>query len=120
MRRKAGSLVPLEISILDTGIELAVRGAPYFHGFLIAKEIKESEDARLLTAHGTLYKALDRMQKAGLLESEWEDPLAAAADGRPRRRLYRVTVAGEAALAKARAPEPVGATLKPEIGAAGT
>jgi len=120
MRRKAGSLVPLEISILDTGIELAVRGAPYFHGFLIAKEIKESEDARLLTAHGTLYKALDRMQKAGLLESEWEDPLAAAADGRPRRRLYRVTVAGEAALAKARAPDRVGATLKPEIGAAGT
>jgi len=118
MRHKAGSLVPLEISILDTGIELAVRGAPYFHGFLIAKEIKESEDARLLTAHGTLYKALDRMQKAGLLESEWEDPLAAAADGRPRRRLYRVTVAGATALAKARAPERVGATLKPETGSA--
>jgi len=114
MRRKAGSLVPLELSILEAGIELVVRGAPYFHGFLIAKEIKEREDARLLTAHGTLYKALDRMQKAGLLESEWEDPAKAAADGRPRRRLYRVTAAGEAALAKARAPELVGATLKTE------
>ena len=102
MRRKAGSLVPLELSILEAGIELAVRGAPYFHGFLIAKEIKEREDARLLTAHGTLYKALDRMQKAGLLESEWEDPVAAAAAGRPRRRLYRVTVAGQTALANAR------------------
>ncbi|MDO8616925.1 MAG: helix-turn-helix transcriptional regulator [Dehalococcoidia bacterium] len=116
MRRKAGSLVPLELSILEAGIELVVRGAPYFHGFLIAKEIKEREDARLLTAHGTLYKALDRMQKAGLLESEWENPIAAAADGRPRRRLYRVTAAGEAALATARAPERVGATLKPEAG----
>ena len=114
MRRKAGSLVPLELSILEAGIELVVRGAPYFHGFLIAKEIKEREDARLLTAHGTLYKALDRMQKAGLIESEWEDPATAAAEGRPRRRLYRVTATGEAALAKARAPQPVGATLKTE------
>jgi DNA-binding PadR family transcriptional regulator len=104
MRRKAGSLVPLELSILEAGIELAVRGAPYFHGFLIAKEIKEREDARLLTAHGTLYKALDRMHKAGLLASDWEDPVRAAGEGRPRRRLYRVTTAGEAALANARAP----------------
>jgi DNA-binding PadR family transcriptional regulator len=114
MRRKAGSLVPLELSILEAGIELAVRGAPYFHGFLIAREIKEREDARLLTAHGTLYKALDRMQRAGLLESEWEDPVLAAAEGRPRRRLYRVTIAGETTLATARAPERSGATLKPE------
>lgn len=114
MRRKAGALVPLELSILDAGIELAVRGAPYFHGFLIAREIKEREDARLLTAHGTLYKALDRMQKAGLLESEWEDPSVGAAEGRPRRRLYRVTMAGETALANARAPEARGATPSPK------
>jgi DNA-binding PadR family transcriptional regulator len=112
MRRKPGTLIPLEISILETGIELAVRGAPYFHGFLIAREIKEREDARLLTAHGTLYKALDRMQKAGLLESEWEDPVIAAGEGRPRRRLYRVTAAGEAALANARAPVRTGASQR--------
>ena len=118
MRRKAGALVPLEMSILDAGIELAVRGAPYFHGFLIAKEIKEREDARLLTAHGTLYKALDRMQKAGLLESEWEDPSIGAAEGRPRRRLYRVTMAGEAALANARAPERSGVASAREAGPA--
>jgi DNA-binding PadR family transcriptional regulator len=80
------------------------------HGFLIARDVKERQAARLLTAHGTLYKALDRMQKAGLLESEWEDPLLAAAEGRPRRRLYRVTAAGEAALVRARAPERRGAT----------
>lgn len=117
MRRKAGSLVPLELSILEAGIELAVRGAPYFHGFLIAKEIKEREDARLLTAHGTLYKALDRMQKAGALESEWEDPVAAAQEGRPRRRLYRVTAAGEAALVQARAGPDV-AAVEPRKGLA--
>ena len=117
MRRKVGALIPLEVSILDAGIELGVRGAPYFHGFLIAKEIKEREDARLLTAHGTLYKALDRMQKAGLLESKWEDPIVAAQYSHPRRRLYWVTAAGEAALAKARAPVRRGATRRrPETG----
>jgi DNA-binding PadR family transcriptional regulator len=105
MRRKPGTLIPLELSILEAGIEMAVRGQPYFHGFLIAKRIKEREDARLLTAHGTLYRALDRMQKAGLLESQWEDPAMAAHKGRPRRRLYKVTTAGEAALASAQVAE---------------
>ena len=33
-------------------------------------------------------------QRAGLLESRWEDPDIAAADGRPRRRLYHVTGLG--------------------------
>ncbi len=99
MRRKAGALLPIELSILETGIELRVRGLAQFYGFLIAKEIKERQDARLLTAHGTLYKALDRMEKAGLLLSRWEDPLIAAEASRPRRRLYKLTSAGELALA---------------------
>lgn len=97
-RRKAGTLLPIELSILAAAIELRVRGARLFHGFQIAKEIKERDDARLLTSHGTLYKALDRMRRLGYLESEWEDPLLAAQEGRPRRRFYSVTAAGEAAL----------------------
>jgi DNA-binding PadR family transcriptional regulator len=36
-----------------------------------------------------------------MLESEWEDPQIALAEGRPRRRLYRITAAGQAALAEA-------------------
>jgi len=101
MRRKPGSLVPIEIAVLDAAIDLRCRGAPAFYGFLIAREIKERAQARLLTAHGTLYKALDRMERAGLLESFWEDPNSAAAEGRPRRRFYRITMVGEAALAQA-------------------
>ena len=100
MRRKADSLLPIELSILETGLDLKARGAPVFHGFMIAKEIKDRAGARMLTAHGTLYKALARMEKTGLLESTWEDPVAAANDGRPRRRSYNVTPAGELALAK--------------------
>ncbi len=101
MRRKPGTLLPLELSILDTALELAQLGSREFHGYLIASAIKQRDDHRTLTAHGTLYKALDRMRKAGLLESRWEDPEIAAAEERPRRRLYHVTAAGETALADA-------------------
>ena len=98
MKAKTGPLRSIELPILETAIELRVRGARYFHGFMMAREIKERQDARLLTAHGTLYKALDRLRRLGFLESEWEDPLLAAQEGRPRRRFYSLTAAGEAAL----------------------
>jgi DNA-binding PadR family transcriptional regulator len=116
-RRKAGTLLPIELSILNAALELRVRGSRFFHGFMIAAEIKERENARLLTAHGTLYKALDRMEKSGLLTSEWEDPAVAARESRPRRRFYSVTAAGEAALARARAGPNV-ALLEPGKGLA--
>ena len=99
MRRKAGALVPVEVDILSAGIQLRRRGQPRFHGFQLAKDIADGTGARKLTAHGTLYKALGRLEDAGLLASTWEDPQAAAAEGRPRRRFYEVTGAGERALA---------------------
>jgi DNA-binding PadR family transcriptional regulator len=105
MRRKAGALVPLEVSILETALELRSRGTAEAHGFLLAKELRDGSHARRLTAYGTLYKALDRLERAGYLASRWEDPQLAADDGRPRRRFYRVTLTGEAALAEARSAE---------------
>jgi DNA-binding PadR family transcriptional regulator len=117
MRRKAGKLIPIEISILEAGIDLQSRGVPEFHGFFIAKEIAQREDRRRLTAYGTLYKALDRMEKAGQLVNRWEDPMIAAEEGRPRRRLYQVTVIGERALADARAIKPAPG-MKAEAGLA--
>jgi DNA-binding PadR family transcriptional regulator len=104
MRRKPGTLVPIEVSILTAGVALALGGSPEFHGYAVARELKELEEARRLTAHGTLYRALERLEKAGLLLSRLEDPEAAAAEQRPRRRLYHVTSAGEAALAAV--PQP--------------
>jgi len=52
------------------------------------------------TAHGTLYKALSRMTEAGYLTAEWEDPALAETERRPRRRLYRISADGRAALSK--------------------
>ena len=100
-RRRPGTLLPLEQSILVAGITAGRGGKPEFHGFALASAIQEQEAARRLTAHGTLYRALARMEQAGLLSSRWEDADLAVAEGRPRRRLYRVTGLGEAALADA-------------------
>ncbi|MFP5353500.1 MAG: PadR family transcriptional regulator, partial [Actinomycetota bacterium] len=83
--------------------------------FAIAKHIQEMEGARRLTAHGTLYKALDRMEKAGLLQSRWEDPSAAAEEKRPRRRFYEVTAAGARARAAARSSVGSRATPRPGL-----
>ncbi|MGH9032903.1 MAG: PadR family transcriptional regulator [Acidimicrobiia bacterium] len=105
MRRKPGTLLPLEISILTAGVDAMQVGEPEFHGFSIAKAIQERDAARRLTAHGTLYKALGRLERAGLLESRWEEPELAEAEGRPRRRLYRITGTGAAAVTRALATD---------------
>ena len=70
--------------------------------------IQDLTGARLLTAHGTLYRALHRLEQAGFLESFWEDPRLALEQGRPNRRFYRVTAAGEQALAQAKSERKVG------------
>ena len=101
-RRKAGTLLPLELSILGCGLDLQRAGAP-FHGFALAAAMSGDASARPLTAHGTLYKALGRLAETGLLAAAWEDPTIAQGEGRPRRRLYTVTADGALALAAARA-----------------
>lgn len=103
VRRKPGTLLPLELALLEAGLELARRGENEFHGFAIAKRIQEIDSAKRLTAHGTLYKALAQMEKSGLLRSRWEDPSAAADERRPRRRLYEVTAEGARAVARSHA-----------------
>jgi DNA-binding PadR family transcriptional regulator len=103
-RRKPGALLPLELEILATALSLMRTGQPVFHGFALAQDMRERAGSRSLTGHGTLYKALGRLERRGLLSSSWED--ASAAEGRPRRRLYRLTDQGAAAAAGAHG-EPV-------------
>jgi PadR family transcriptional regulator, regulatory protein PadR len=101
VRRKTGSLVPLELAICTAAVALRERGVDQFHGYLIAKEIKDASDTRLLTAYGTLYRALGRLEQMGLMTSAWEDPQIPADENRPRRRLYEITPGGQAAVAHA-------------------
>src|ERR671915_335945 len=97
-RRKPGTLMPLEAEILEVALSILRSGHATFHGFGLAQTMREHSGSRSLTAHGTLYKALGRLEEFGLLASRWEDA-AEAAEGRPRRRLYELTTEG------ARVPE---------------
>jgi PadR family transcriptional regulator, regulatory protein PadR len=47
---------------------------------------------------GTVYPALRRFEKMGLVGSTWEDDERARRSGRPRRRNYQLTRAGREAL----------------------
>jgi DNA-binding PadR family transcriptional regulator len=91
-RRKPETLLPLETEILEVALSMLRLGQATFHGFGLAQAMREQSGARALTGHGTLYKALSRLEEFGLLSSRWED--AAAAEGRPRRRLYELTRQG--------------------------
>jgi PadR family transcriptional regulator PadR len=103
-RRKPGTLLPLEHEILEVALAMRRAGHGAFHGFGLAQTMREQGGSRSLTAHGTLYKALSRLEEFGLLTSRWED--ARTAEGRPRRRLYELTgqgarIAEEAAVVRA-------------------
>lgn len=103
MRRKPDQLLPLELEILEAALVLERRGVTQFHGYSLAKLLQERGDRRLLTAHGTLYRALHRLESAGLIEASWEDHHVAERESRPRRRMYRLLGAAEPAVRQARA-----------------
>jgi PadR family transcriptional regulator PadR len=81
-------------------------GRPTVHGFGLAQALREQQGSRSLTAHGTLYKALGRLEELGLFTSGWED--AATIEGRPRRRLYELTGRGIQVADRARADRAAG------------
>src|ERR1700680_4297305 len=97
VRRKPGQLVPLETAICVCAADLHRRGTIEFHGYEMAKRLGDENSRRLLTAYGTLYRALGRLEAMGLLPSRWEEPQTPARESRPARRLYRLTAAGGAA-----------------------
>jgi DNA-binding PadR family transcriptional regulator len=84
--------MPIRITHV-TALVLAALAAGHRYGFDVM-------DATGL-ASGTVYPALRRLERAGLLRSRWEAASTALDDGRPRRRLYQLTAAGEAALQSA-------------------
>ena len=102
MRRKPGQLLPLEAAICVCTASLRQRGTVEFHGYDIARRLADEDNHRFLTAYGTLYRALGRLEAMGLLESRWEDPAIPARENRPGRRIYGLTAAGETAARAAR------------------
>jgi PadR family transcriptional regulator, regulatory protein PadR len=63
------------------------------HGYEIITRLRDRSEGAFELPEGTVYPALHRLEEAGLLSSGWE-----VVSGR-RRRIYRLTAAGERALA---------------------
>jgi DNA-binding PadR family transcriptional regulator len=67
---------------------LAVLAAGPRHGYAIIQELKLRSAGALDLPEGTVYPALHRLERGGLLTSDWSE------SGR-RRRVYRLTRSGE-------------------------
>ena len=76
---------------LDLLLLAALRGGPA-HGYAIIEELKRSSSGTFELPEGTIYPALHRLEKQGLIKSEWSE-----VTGR-RRRVYRLSRQGERAL----------------------
>jgi PadR family transcriptional regulator, regulatory protein PadR len=62
------------------------------HGYVLIERLRERSGGEFEFAEGTIYPALHKLERAGLLGSRWAD-----AGGR-RRRVYSLTRRGRAAL----------------------
>src|SRR5205823_13872630 len=79
----------LEMLVLQT----LVFGSRHGHG--IATTIQRTSDELLLVDHGSLYPALQRLERAGLITSEW-----GTSDNNRRARYYKLTRTGRRKLAE--------------------
>lgn len=78
---------------LDVLLLAALRDGPA-HGYAVIVAVRSRSRGIFDLAEGTVYPALHRLERAGLLESWWTDY-----EGR-RRRVYRLTTTGVSALVK--------------------
>ncbi|AXB47116.1 helix-turn-helix transcriptional regulator [Amycolatopsis albispora] len=76
---------------------LAVLDGRKLHGYAIIEALQARSGGALDLPTGTVYPALRRLERAGFLASEWD-----VVSGR-KRRTYRLTRAGQKALAAERA-----------------
>jgi PadR family transcriptional regulator PadR len=78
------------------GILLAVLEPGPRHGYAIMEALRLRSDGQVDLPTGTLYPALHRLERAGLIEANWSQ-----AGGR-KRRVYQLTPAGHRALSTER------------------
>jgi PadR family transcriptional regulator PadR len=78
---------------LDLLLLVALRRAGAVHAYALIAALREQSDGAFDLAEGTVYPALHRLERDGLVHSEW------SADQPRRRRVYRLTDAGAAAIA---------------------
>jgi PadR family transcriptional regulator, regulatory protein PadR len=80
---------------VDLLILATLRSGP-LHGYGIVEKLRDESEGAFELAEGTVYPALYRLERGGLLSSRWT-----RAEGR-RRRVYRLTRRGRAELDRER------------------
>ena len=78
------------------GMLLAILADGPVHGYAVAQALRDRSDAVFDLPEGTIYPALHRLERAGLLQSKWS-----TTSGR-KRRIYQLTARGRRAVAGAR------------------
>ena len=78
------------------GLLLAVLADAPGHGYELSQRLTRRSGGELGVNEGSLYPALHRLERAGLVDSAWS-----AEDGR-RRRVYRLTPSGRRAVRDSR------------------
>lgn len=81
----AASTKPIILGILKGGRS---------YGYLIIKKIRELSGGKMLYSDGMLYPVLHRLEKEGLITSDWT-----MEEGAKPRKYYEITEAGKKALA---------------------
>ena len=75
------------------GLLLATLEAGPLHGYAVMEALRTGSGGRVDLPTGTVYPALHRLERAGLVRSRW------STEGGRRRRSYALTEAGHRALA---------------------
>ncbi|WP_137991470.1 PadR family transcriptional regulator [Streptomyces vilmorinianum] len=96
------------------GLLLAVLEQGPLHGYAIIAAVQQRSGGVLDLRTGTIYPALNRLERLGLLSSSWESV------GERRRRCYALTDAGRGALAGERTAwheftTAIGSVLNPSV-----
>jgi DNA-binding PadR family transcriptional regulator len=95
-KRRGESLFAIEYEILSAALAISVASPVEFYGYQLLKELTKGRLSPL--GHGTLYRALLRLESLGFLKSRLESHDAPDLALRPRRRMYEITVAGARAV----------------------
>lgn len=78
------------------GLLLAVLSEAPGHGYELSRRLERRSGGDLAAPEGSLYPALHRLERGGLVDSSWS-----TLSGR-RRRIYRLTAAGRRATSESR------------------
>src|SRR5262252_9348014 len=106
MLHRYNSGVALEVKLSHTAsIILQAIHAGHVYGFSVMEVTG--------LPSGTVYPALRRMERDGLIRSHWERQSLADAEQRPPRKYYRLTRSGETTLQASRERYPLLAKLIP-------